>query len=340
MPPKIDPDKKRSDKLLLLYAVLLFNNREYTVKELASEEYLNCSATTISNLIKDLKNMCIGNLKVRRENKCLKYRLEPSQITSNVSINAEGFAQLALCREFLIGLLPEDMQHKIRTSLDQAITYCTNETDNIPHGIGGFLSKGRIDYTPFRIIIENIISAIEKKKVCLLTYHSTSKAAPKTYHFAPKRMLIFHEGLYVEGYHVNDHGKVELKYEDTSRLAIQRIKELAITERSSADLKDVPIPDNKAFGFIRDEPIEATIRFAPEVATYVEEREWCESQTIAYDENNYLILKLNINNIDECISWVLTFRENAEILEPDWLRREISETITAMKRCYWKKDPT
>ena len=82
------------------------------------------------------------------------------------------------------------------------------------------------------------------------------------------------------------------------------------------------------------EPFEAKIRFAKCVSAYIAEREWSENQSIAYDNNGCLILTVDMNNINECISWVLSFKGNAEILEPRWLRKKISQVLNAMKRNY------
>ena len=329
-----DNNNVKPNKLLLLYVILLFNNREFTVGELASEEYLRCSPSTISKLIRDLESSGLANIQVRKENRFLKYKLIKQDILKNISINSDGFIQLSFCRELLKGFLPENIQKNIDDTIDKTFKYLIDENYNIPSDIGGFIAKGRINYAPFIPIINTIISAIVYKNVCFIKYKASGKSKSKEYHFAPKRLIIFHESLYVEGYYVNDHGTVEIKYEDTSRLAIQRIQECLMTERSSSELRDVPRPNNKGFGFVIDEPFEAKIRFAKCVSAYIAEREWSENQSITYDDNGCLILIVNMNNINECISWVLSFKGNAEILEPRWLRKKISQVLNAMKRNY------
>ncbi|MBQ7584870.1 MAG: WYL domain-containing transcriptional regulator [Desulfovibrionaceae bacterium] len=335
MAEKWDKSKKKSDKLLLLYVLLLFNNRGFSTEEL--KEYLNCSPATISRLIKDLESLGVANIEVIREKTNI-YKLIRSNRIPNISLNPDGLTLLSLCSEFFVGLLPENMQQKIRTSLGQAVTYLTQEKTDIPYDIGGFIVKGKINYSPFRSIIENLIHAIQDKKICIIKYQSSIQNEPKEYNFAPKRIIIYHESLYVEGFYVNEQESVKEKDEIILTLAIQRIKSCSLTARSSSSLQDVPKPDNRAFGFIIDEPFEVKIRFSPEVATYVAEREWSENQSIEINEDNYLILKVTMNNINECISWVLSFKDNAEILEPDWLRKEVAKTILSMRRIYIKNN--
>lgn len=83
------------------------------------------------------------------------------------------------------------------------------------------------------------------------------------------------------------------------------------------------------------EPFTATIRFSSDVATYVAERQWSSDQRIDMHDDGSIILHVQVYNVQECITWILSFGDAAEVLEPDDLREEIAETIKNLYRIYF-----
>lgn len=334
MPKKWDDDATPSKKLLVLFATLFFNNRPYSLKELSGPDYLNASKPTVLRYIRELELANVGNLQREKAGREVYYRLERAVRLPAVSMNAEGLRQLALCRDFLCGLLPEKMRAQMDMALNQAISYLPAGSQHFPAGIAGSLGKGRIDYTPFQAVLIALMEAILSGKVCEVEYRSASGGENKKYAFAPKRILAYHECLYIDGWLVNGEKTPELVYADPLRLALQRFLSCAITYKSSAALPDLPLPDNKAMGVMRDEEFEVKIRFAPEAATYVAERQWSATQTITRLEDGSIILAANMSSLPEAVSWILSFGDRATVLEPDWLIKQIKKVLRGIIKNY------
>lgn len=55
-------------------------------------------------------------------------------------------------------------------------------------------------------------------------------------------------------------------------------------------------------------------------------------------QNGRLLFHADYTNKDNLISWILTFREKAELLEPEFLREELGETIHKMSDLYTTAD--
>ena len=51
-------------------------------------------------------------------------------------------------------------------------------------------------------------------------------------------------------------------------------------------------------------------------------------------DDGSVTLPIRAHNEAECLSWVLGFADRAQVLAPDWLRREIKKTVSAMARLY------
>ena len=264
MAKKWDSDATPAGKALALFTMLLFNNRAFSLTELTGQDRLNVSKASVARLIKQLERARVGNIQREQRGREAFFRLErPARIPA-ISLDAEGLAQLALCRDFLVGLLPEAMHKDIQGSLNQMAAFLPRDSRTLPSGLGAAISKGRIDYTPFQDMIATLIRAIHENRVCAVRYRAALGGKEKEYDFAPKRLLAYHESLYAEGWHVSEKGAVEVLYDDTSRLAVHRLKECVLTRRSSENVPDIPPPGTEALG--------VTVRFDASAATYVAER--------------------------------------------------------------------
>lgn len=332
MPPKWD-DATPSEKLLALFAILAFNNRAYSLTELAGPNCLNASKASVGRLLRQLERVGIGNLQREKRGRESFYRLErPSAMPSSFSMNADALYQFILCRDFLTHLLPEKMRADMQSTINRAFSLLPLASYDLPTSIGASLSKGRIDYTPFQGIIDSLMKAMQQHKVCNIQYVSAAGREEKRYAFAPVKFLAYHECLYVDGWRVTDHGVVEAVYDAPLRLAVQRFKECRVTDRLADSLP--PLPENPAMGVRQGEVFSIRVMFTPEAATYVAERQWSEGQKIEELEDGSIILTASMSGVSECVSWLLSFADQARLLEPEWLVREVERIVNEILKTY------
>lgn len=332
MPPKWDSDATPSEKLLALFAMLLFNNRAFSLKELTGEGYLNASKASVGRLIRQLERARVGNLQREKRGREAFYRLERPARVPSISLNADGLYQLALCRDFLAHLLPEKMRAETQSSLSQAVSFLPQGCQNLPPSIGASLSKGRIDYTPFQEIIASLVEAMRRRVVCQVAYVSAIGREKKQYAFAPVQLLAYRECLYVDGWLVTDGDPAAAVHDDPLRLAVQRFRACRVTGRPAEGLP--ALPEQRGMGVMSGEDFAIRVWFAPQAATYVAERQWSEDQKIEEQEDGSIILTASMSNAPECVSWLLSFGDRARLLEPDWLVRELKKTVRAMLKQY------
>lgn len=321
-------DAKPAEKLLSLYTLLLFSHKEISLSELSVA--LECSKQSVSRLIVQLEGSRFGKiLRTQRGREAL-FRLERPKQLPQISLGADGLAQLALCREFLLHLLPPAMHIEMKHSLQQASAFLPEKEQFKPIDIGGRLRKGSIDYSPFQGVLDTLIQAIRENNTCSVQYKASLHGTEKHFDYAPKRLLVFHESILIAGWIVETNDRVAPVYESPTRLSLQRIITCLGNNKSTEHLPPIPESDSASFGIMGGESFAATIQFSPNAATYISERQWSMNQTLEHNSDGSVTLNLTVQSLAECISWILSFGVTATVLSPDWLRDKIKQVALGL----------
>lgn len=85
-----------------------------------------------------------------------------------------------------------------------------------------------------------------------------------------------------------------------------------------------------------NEEINVKIRFNKRVAEYVQERSWHPSQSIEQCNNGDVILSLSVNHLLELKRWILSWGEDAYVIEPSSFAKSIEKTLTHATNHYSK----
>ena len=104
--------------------------------------------------------------------------------------------------------------------------------------------------------------------------------------------------------------------------ALDRIRMLRQTEESFVVPENCKLEDflRSSFGVFQGEPRRVKIRFAAEVAGYIQEKAWHESQQIHPQKDGSVIFEAEVAGTEEIKYWVMTWGSKAEVLEPESLR--------------------
>jgi predicted DNA-binding transcriptional regulator YafY len=333
MGKKRNSDAKPAEKMLSLYTMLLFTGREATLSELSEE--LLCSKQTVIRLVEQFEGSRFGKLLSAKRGREVAYRLDRPKHMPKVSLNAEGLHQLALCRDFMLHLLPESMRKTVDTTLQQASAYLPDSgvpEDLLP--VGQAFAKGRIDYSPFQESLRNIIRGIREQKVCMLRYKSSLQGEARKFDYAPKKLIAYRESIHIAGWIVTEKGSAAPIYENPANLALQRVLDVTVSRRSAAHIRDVPETNKGAFGLMQGEAFAMQVAFAPSAALYVAEREWSSDQKVLPLENGGITISMTARSPEEAVAWVLGFGDTAEVLSPQWLRDEVARQAAALVARY------
>ncbi len=209
----------------------------------------------------------------------------------------------------------------------------------LPEPMSAFLEQAGAAYYPHLRgqkdqispeILEIAHRAIEKRKICNVTYHAITTGQTKTYPITPLRFLYHHSGLYLLCRNPN--------YDDLRTLATERIQALEITSQTFENPVDLNLEDRvqQAFGIVLEDPIEVKVRFSASQAPYIKQRIWHPSQEIEELDSGEIVLSFRAGGFYEIKSWILSQGADAEVLEPASLRKKIIEELEKNLNFYEK----
>lgn len=314
-----------SEKLIALYSLLLFTRFPLSLTHIS--EQLQCSKQSVLRLIERIETSGYGRVIREKKGRETAYILAKPRNLPKISINAEGLHQLALCRNFLMHMLPQQMKLNIDAVIQETSAYLSDEPVSEDFlNVGDVYTKGSIDHTPFQPILDTIIEAIRKHKVCNIVYSPTSKNEDKSYCLAPHRITAYHDNLYVIGRLVTDNGVAEPINDHNNTFSLHRFKSAEITHRNTDLVPPIADRVDGAFGWYDSGSVfETRIKFIKATAPYVTTRTWSSNQKIEYLENGDFILTMKVRSKNELVSWIMSFSGAAEVLEPADIRQNVIE---------------
>jgi len=317
-------------KLVQLYVLLSSSDRSFTLTRLS--QIFRCSRQSILRMVEQLELLPNAKLQSYKEGKERHYRIESAFSPAEIEIDLELLRRLMLCRDIVRHLLPAPMHEEIGRALDSIAGKSGGDEagGHILDSHSEAFWKGRIDYSPHQTTIQKLYIAIDKQRLCRVEYQPKINEPAKEFFLAPLRILAFREALYARCLKCSPGGDIE--NEKPMTLAIHRIRKVAM--RRATVTPPETEADTKHFGFWFNEPFTVRIRFAPEAATFVGERRWSETQTVTVLPDGGVELIFSSTSRPEVKSWVLSFADAAELIEPADLREEIRDTLRKTLMAY------
>lgn len=324
MPAKKDPYASPAEKVMGLFGLMLFTDRKYSLKQLATK--FSCSKQSVLRMAEQVERSHVINLKTELVDGERYYWSEKTARMQSLHFTPEELQHLALCRDLVAHLMPIPIQHEIESTLLKATALA--DTGVLPDSGAtcGIQFKGRIDYSPFYEAIKGLVAASTDRRFCYVQYATNKTSEPKEYLYAPVKLLAYRESLYTHGWLFRDVEDSLPAHEIT--FAIQRIKQLDILTEQHQVL--VTPPEPKAFGVMDGEEFRVKVKFGKAVAGYIQERIWSDDQSIRLYQNGNVDLEFTANSWWEVRSWVLSFGSNAKVIYPKELREEVVEEAQAI----------
>ena len=325
MPTPINPHLSYGQKLISLFARLLFSKKEYSLIDLA--RILDCSKQTVMRLIEDIQLSYGVEIEDHFEGKRKYYRMKQVVGAKPVlQLNKSELMTLQMCMSFTEHLLGDKLFTEAVDVLENSQLLLTGKQGEFSDCFANF-HAGHIDYAPHQKTIHTLIDAMEKKKICDLTYQKITTDEAKVLSIEPLKIFSHQDTIYL---HVRR--KTSSKEVRYFLLAIHRIQAIKITdiEYEIPEKYDFDQFFNQNFGVIKQEPFPVTIEFKEFAAAYVAERSWNSETRKEWVDDDTLILSFEVSSEFELIGWVLSWAGRAKVLEPDWLVGEMRDTIQKM----------
>lgn len=333
---KKDPYMKHADKLMGLFVRLFYANDSRSLTELAHS--LNCSKSTVLRLIDDVEKTYGVNIEedFRGNRKYVKLKKATVSVPLSPVTEAEWHV-LQMCRSFSEHLLGRKLFEEATQALLKGKTVLGYGGESSLRHFACF-RPGTIDYTPHHETIHTLITAMEKKKVCKVTYKALMQTRAKTFYVKPIRMFSHKDTVYLHAQMARTPGKKYREPDFDPLLVVHRFVKVELTDTNFTppETYDFEKMYNREFGIMKDDEFEVTVEFSGWAAQFVSERVWSSDQKIKKMGKGSIQLTFTAASEAELISWVLSFGDEARVLEPGWLVDRMKKKADKIKKHYFK----
>ncbi|MCE9575767.1 MAG: transcriptional regulator [Deltaproteobacteria bacterium] len=323
------PDSQQLVRQWALLRLLADASQPYAVKQLA--EQLGVSKATIERDLATLeRDFALVEESVGKQKKA--YRIDQKiraleALTFGTTELLAIFAAQAALTSLAGTPLHDDLQAvmlKIRGFLSPRHNGGLDALARVfvPHG------RGYVDYAPQRELIDQLVDAIARRRVCEISYRAAGKDAPRRHTARPLRLVWHRSALYLLAC-LGDHERI-------TTLAVHRIVECEVTSSVfTAPRVDVDGHTQKAFGiFVSDAEEDVEIVFDDEIAWKVEERTFHPAEQKERLADRRLRYRVRSSAQWEIIPWVLSFGHLAELVSPPAWRQALHAAVTSTAARY------
>ncbi|MFI5183900.1 MAG: helix-turn-helix transcriptional regulator [Vicinamibacteria bacterium] len=177
------------------------------------------------------------------------------------------------------------------------------------------------DYSKKQDVITALIDATLHQRQIRIAYFSFNSKKTKSYTLDPYRVVYYHGGLYLYA-RAHEYGEVRT-------FAVERIEGIDVLEAAFEMPADFNVSEyaRGAFGIAGGKPETVEIVFAHEMAGYIRERVWHESQSIEDGPDGSVILKMSVAPGWELQSWIKGFLPHVRVLSPASLSEDIARDL-------------
>lgn len=197
----------------------------------------------------------------------------------------------------------------------------------------GFYSKthGLADYSAKGELIDDLVRAIEDRRLTVITYQSLRSTEPVTHYDIHPYGLAWHRhALYLIAWSC-DHEAIRtfkvdrISSASTETLQFQRPRNFDLAAYLSG-----------SFGIFQGDGAlqKVRVRFTATVARLIQERRFHDSQELTPEPTGALLATYELSSLEEFTSWILSFGQHAEVLEPPALREKMIAELSASLENY------
>jgi len=347
MQEKISPDRTRGMNLISLFAKLFFSGREYSLIGLAKE--LGCSKQTVLSLVEELEQQhwIIIDSELRGGRRY--YRMRKAGVgKARMALTDEELDVLLMCRAFTGHLLGRDQFdtamsaiHKSRQMMDSSGGSEAGETDGWGAGLAGdapfgIYRPGAIDYTPHQKHWHTLIEAMEKGRVCEITYRKVQDKKAKRSRIKPLKIFSHRENIYVHARYAKMPGELFKPAGYDPLLALHRIQSVEMTDTPFKPPTDYDFEKvfNQHFGIMKGRKFKVKAELTGWAAGYMAERRLSPDQKITRKRGGVMWFEFTATSEPEVINWVLSFGVEARLLEPVELVEKLKAQLVGVLDFY------
>jgi predicted DNA-binding transcriptional regulator YafY len=184
------------------------------------------------------------------------------------------------------------------------------------------------DYSKKQDVIAGLIDAVLHQRQARIAYYSFTSRKTKAYTLDPYRLVYYRGGLYLYA-RAHEYGEVRT-------FAVERIEKMEVLDEGFEIPADFNVSEyaRGAFGISGGKPETVELVFSPEMAGYIRERVWHESQRLVDGPDGSISLTMEVAPQWELKAWIKGFLPHVTVVRPPALRAEIAGDIEAARKAF------
>lgn len=308
---------------------LLQSGRPYNSAELA--EACQVSRRTV---FRDIHTLSEFGILVERDDQDSGYRLGPEKILPASEFTLEEtFSLLILCEELA------DQTHGVPFQ-EAARTAAAKLLGNLPEHVRSRIQEMRravsVQLPPHNTLsgsqaaYRQLTEALMERRQVRIRYRRPLESESQDIVLCPYHVLFKQRSWYVIGRSLSHH---QIRTFNMGRIVeVERLDTIYLIPKSFRLSRYL----GNAWSLIREtaDRHEVVIRFQPLVAQNVAEVHWHKTQQLHWNADGTLDFQVQVDGLTEIGWWILGYGDQAEVLKPKKLRKQIRQRIESMRRVY------
>lgn len=335
MPIKKDPDATYGQKLIRLFAELLFTGKRKSLTDLS--QMLDCSKQTVGRLVDDITQMYSVVIQQEIVGRQKVFWIERPKKMPLISMSSDEITALEMGRAFARNLLGEAYGQCAKTGLQKNMSLLPeDEAQSWAHEFFS-LADGQINYTLFRDMLDKLMKAKSEQKVCLVQYQKLMADEPKAVHIMPLTIFSHKDTIYIHSRYCTKAGLPDKEKGADLMLPLHRFHDVQVLDTTFDSPKNFDFMEtfSGSFGLIHKKVFRAEVEFTGRSARFVKERQWSPDQKIVKKRDGGGIrLEFSASSDSELIGWVLSFGDEARLLKPARVRKKLVKKLEGMVAAY------
>lgn len=312
------------------------SHRGISVRELAAE--YEVSEKTIRRDLDALTQarFDVVSTSIERGQKLWRIQDASALVTGKLSLGE--VAALYLGRRFLEPLAGTTLWESAQSAIVKLQQQFSPEALKYLESLAGTLREtefGQSDYSERADVIDTLMASVNESHVTRVLYHPLRSETPEVYELKPLGLVWHRATLYLVATHADR--------PEPRHFKVDRIRDVTPTSEPFTRPPDFSLQEHleHSLGIYQTNAslTEVRIQFSAAVARYVTEHHWHHSQQIKEQPDGSLIVTLQLTDLTEVKSWVLSFGAEARVLAPAPLIVSVRKELTRLLSHYSDSAP-